>query len=117
MKGIPGTGQGSRARHPHTDKDGLVSLARDIQNKVPVSTVLVHPTTYAFAVYQGDAAVVDGPSSLNAYHTVPETLQLGILPGQTAGIQPRVEASFAGLQPAGFMCATPKAPASRTWPT
>jgi hypothetical protein len=43
------------------DRGGLVALAKAIQSKVPVSTVLVHPTTCALAVTRNGEALVDGP--------------------------------------------------------
>ncbi|MBN2506108.1 MAG: hypothetical protein JXQ71_05390 [Verrucomicrobia bacterium] len=43
------------------DRDGLVALARAIRQRVPVNTVLVHPTTYALAVTADGEALVDGP--------------------------------------------------------
>ncbi|MFM1768827.1 MAG: hypothetical protein RJA22_1356 [Verrucomicrobiota bacterium] len=43
------------------NRDGLAALAQDIQARVPVSTLVVHPVTYALACTAGQVAVVDGP--------------------------------------------------------
>jgi len=42
-------------------REGLSALAVEIQKRVPVSTLVVHPVAYALAVSQGHASVVDGP--------------------------------------------------------
>jgi len=42
-------------------RDGLATLSADIQNQVPISTLVVHPVTYALAVSGGELASVDGP--------------------------------------------------------
>jgi hypothetical protein len=42
-------------------RDGLAALAMDIQKRVPISTLVVHPVSYALAVGQGSVAFVDGP--------------------------------------------------------
>jgi sugar/nucleoside kinase (ribokinase family) len=42
-------------------RSGLSTLAREIQKQVPVTTLVVHPVTYALAVSHADVAVVDGP--------------------------------------------------------
>jgi sugar/nucleoside kinase (ribokinase family) len=40
---------------------GLSALACEIQRQVPVTTLVVHPVTYALAVSQGHVVLVDGP--------------------------------------------------------
>jgi sugar/nucleoside kinase (ribokinase family) len=42
-------------------RDGLAALAREIQARVPVSNLVVHPVAYAFVVHEGTLASVDGP--------------------------------------------------------
>ena len=42
-------------------RDGLSALAMEIQKEVRVSTLVVHPVSYALAVGQGPVAVVEGP--------------------------------------------------------
>ena len=42
-------------------RDGLGRLALAIQNRLPISTLVIHPTTYALAVSAGHISVVDGP--------------------------------------------------------
>jgi ketohexokinase len=46
---------------PSRSRDGLFSLAREIQKHLRVSTVVVHPVTCALAVSQGAFCAVDGP--------------------------------------------------------
>ncbi len=43
------------------DPQGLASLSVDIQKRVPVETLVVHPTAFALAVSDGKADVVAGP--------------------------------------------------------
>ena len=43
------------------DRDGLVEITQKIAAQVPVSTVVVHPVSYALACSNGQCAIVDGP--------------------------------------------------------
>ncbi len=45
----------------HRTRDGLAALAREIQKRVPVSSLVVHPVSFALAAAQGQVALVDGP--------------------------------------------------------
>jgi sugar/nucleoside kinase (ribokinase family) len=42
-------------------RDGVSALAREIQRQIPITTLVVHPVTYALSVAQGQVALVDGP--------------------------------------------------------
>jgi sugar/nucleoside kinase (ribokinase family) len=42
-------------------RDGLCTLAQEIQRQVPITTLVVHPVTYALTVSHGHIALVDGP--------------------------------------------------------
>jgi len=42
-------------------RDGLATLSMGIQEHVPISTLVVHPVTYALAVTGGELSSVDGP--------------------------------------------------------
>jgi len=42
-------------------RDGLFNLAREIQKRLRVGTLVVHPVTYAVAVSQGALSCVEGP--------------------------------------------------------
>jgi sugar/nucleoside kinase (ribokinase family) len=42
-------------------REGLESLAAGIQRQVPISTLVVHPVSYALAVTGGQVSTVDGP--------------------------------------------------------
>ncbi|HTI71027.1 MAG TPA: hypothetical protein VMF06_13745 [Candidatus Limnocylindria bacterium] len=44
------------------DWQGLAELSVEIQKRVPVDTLVVHPVMYALAVSHGEAAVVQGPT-------------------------------------------------------
>jgi len=57
--GEVGNALGLRARD--TSREALVQLSRDIQKEIGVSTVVVHPVTYALAVSKGASSLVDGP--------------------------------------------------------
>jgi sugar/nucleoside kinase (ribokinase family) len=41
--------------------EGLGALAREISQRVPVGTIVVHPVTYALAVSEGTLSLVEGP--------------------------------------------------------
>ncbi len=43
------------------DAEGLAALSLEIQKKVPVETLVVHPTAFALAVSAGKADIVAGP--------------------------------------------------------
>ena len=42
-------------------RDGLSSLSVEIQKRVPVDTLVIHPVAFALAVSGGQVSVVDGP--------------------------------------------------------
>ena len=42
-------------------RDGLQALAVEVQRRVPVNTLVVHPVTYALAVSAGEISLIDGP--------------------------------------------------------
>ena len=42
-------------------RDGLGTLAVEIQKRTPISSLVVHPVSFALAVSDGTASVVDGP--------------------------------------------------------
>jgi sugar/nucleoside kinase (ribokinase family) len=50
-------GLNTKVRSP----EGLQVLAREIQQQVPISTLVVHPVTYALAVSGGEISLVEGP--------------------------------------------------------
>jgi len=46
---------------PDKSPEGLSKLALEINRRVPVSTLLVHPVSYALAVSNGGVSLVEGP--------------------------------------------------------
>ncbi|HZT23302.1 MAG TPA: hypothetical protein VFB55_10375 [Verrucomicrobiae bacterium] len=44
-----------------SSRNGLIRLAQDIQGRVPISTLVVHPVAWALAVSRGAVSAVDGP--------------------------------------------------------
>jgi sugar/nucleoside kinase (ribokinase family) len=42
-------------------RSGLATLAGEIQRQVPITTLVIHPVTYALALSQKQVAMVDGP--------------------------------------------------------
>ena len=42
-------------------RDGLSSLSVEIQKRVPVNTLVIHPVAFALAVSGGQVSIVDGP--------------------------------------------------------
>ena len=57
--GEVGAALGLKARDQ--SRESLGQLSRDIQKQTGVSTVVVHPVTYALAVSKGAVSIVDGP--------------------------------------------------------
>jgi len=43
------------------DREGLAELALQLHKRLPVSTLLVHPVSYALAVSAGEVSIMDGP--------------------------------------------------------
>jgi sugar/nucleoside kinase (ribokinase family) len=46
---------------PAGDAEGLANLALEINRRVPINTLVVHPVSYALAAGQGKTSVVAGP--------------------------------------------------------
>jgi hypothetical protein len=106
------------------DRDGLVALAQAIQQRVPVNTVLVHPTTYALAVTGGRAALVDGPFEPKPLITTGagDHFNSGFCTGKLLGLD--IESSLlCGVATSGFYVRHAQSPAltdladmMRAWP-
>jgi sugar/nucleoside kinase (ribokinase family) len=54
-----GEALGLKAAAP--SRDGLAALSAEIQKRLPVDTLVVHPVTYALAVSAGQVMLVEGP--------------------------------------------------------
>jgi sugar/nucleoside kinase (ribokinase family) len=50
-------------------QDGLCKLALEINRRVPISTLVVHPVSYALAASGGDVSLVEGPFTAKPYIT------------------------------------------------
>jgi sugar/nucleoside kinase (ribokinase family) len=46
---------------PGRNRDDLAELGREMQKRLPISTFVLHPVTYALAVSNGTVSTVDGP--------------------------------------------------------
>jgi sugar/nucleoside kinase (ribokinase family) len=54
-------GEALGIQEPEHSRESLAQLARKIQKQTAVTTLVVHPVTYAFAVSNGAVSIVDGP--------------------------------------------------------
>ena len=73
--------------------EGLTKLCQEIHQRVPVDTLVVHPTAYALAVGPDGVQLVQGPFTAQAddHHRRGRPFQLRLLPGQAARPGQRIE--------------------------
>jgi hypothetical protein len=48
-------------KHDHRTPEGLASMGREIYARLKIDSLVIHPVTYAFAIRNGDVAMVSGP--------------------------------------------------------
>ncbi len=105
--------------------EGLVNLGRQILERVPVNTLVIHPTSYAVAVSKTDAATVEGPFTLKPLITTGagDHFNAGFCLGKLLGLD-NAMSLLAGVSTSGFYVRTAKSPGIadlvtllRNWPT
>jgi sugar/nucleoside kinase (ribokinase family) len=104
--------------------EGLAALALDINRKVPVDTVLIHPTAYALACTRGEVAMVKGPYTEKPFITTGagDHFNSGFCLGKLLGLD-NAASLCCGVATSGFYVRTAKSPAvsdlvnlMRQWP-
>ena len=92
--------------------EGLVHIGEQIRARVPVNTVVIHPTHYALAVSAGDSAVVDGPFTSKPLITTGagDHFNAGFCFGKLLGFANALSV-LTGVSTSGFYVRTAKSPA------
>jgi sugar/nucleoside kinase (ribokinase family) len=105
--------------------EGLAELGRQILERVPVNTLVIHPTSYALAVSKSGAATVEGPFTLKPLITTGagDHFNAGFCLGKLLGFDNAMSV-LAGVSTSGFYVRTAKSPSIadlvnflRDWPT
>ena len=103
---------------------GLAGLAREISQRLPVDTLVVHPVAYAVAVHQGVANVIDGPLVEKPLITTGagDHFNSGFCLGKLLGLDNAL-CVLTGVTTSGFYVRTAKSPSIadlvhmlRNWP-
>ncbi len=104
--------------------DGLTVLASELSQRLPVATVLVHPTAYAIAASAGKAVRVDGPFTKTPLITTGagDHFNAGFCLGNLLGLE-HAESLLCGVATSGYYVRTGKSPGIpdlaallRNWP-
>jgi sugar/nucleoside kinase (ribokinase family) len=105
--------------------EGLADLGRRILDRVPVNTLVIHPTAYALAVSRGGAATVEGPFTLKPLITTGagDHFNAGFCLGKLLGLDNSMSL-LAGVSTSGFYVRTARSPSLsdiigllRNWPS
>jgi hypothetical protein len=104
--------------------DGLWQLGQQILQRVPVNTLVIHPTAYALAVGESGTAIVDGPFTPKPLITTGagDHFNAGFCLGKLLGLDNEMSV-LTGVTASGFYVRTAKSPAIsdlvgmlRNWP-
>ncbi len=104
--------------------EGLAKLVGEIQGKLPIDTVVVHPVSYALAASKGVVSVVKGPFCANPMITTGagDHFNSGFSLGKMLGFD-NVSALLTGVSTSGYYVRTAKSPSVqdlagllRDWP-
>ena len=105
--------------------EGLVELGWQILERVPVNTLVIHPTAYAVAISKSGAATVEGPFTLKPLITTGagDHFNAGFCLGKLLGLD-NAMSLLAGVSTSGYYVRTAKSPSIgdlvgllRNWPT
>jgi len=105
--------------------EGLIKLGQQIRARVPVNTVVIHPTSYAVAVSESDAAHVEGAFTTKPLITTGagDHFNAGFCLGKLLGLD-NAMSLLAGVATSGYYVRTAKSPGvmdlvgmMRDWPT
>jgi sugar/nucleoside kinase (ribokinase family) len=91
--------------------EGLAELGRQILERVPVNTLVIHPTAYALAVSNSGAATVEGPFTLKPLITTGagDHFNAGFCLGKLLGLDNALSL-LAGVSTSGYYVRTAKSP-------
>jgi sugar/nucleoside kinase (ribokinase family) len=91
--------------------EGLAELGRQILERVPVNTLVIHPTAYALAVSKSGAATVEGPFTLKPLITTGagDHFNAGFCLGKLLGLDNALSL-LAGVSTSGYYVRTAKSP-------
>lgn len=112
------------APKPHTP-EGLSAMALEINQHVPVDTVLIHPTAYALAATAGKVSLVKGPYTEKPFITTGagDHFNSGFCLGKLLGLD-NATSLLCGVATSGYYVRTAKSPKvsdlaelMRHWPT
>jgi hypothetical protein len=104
--------------------EGLAKLLGEIQTRIPIDTVVVHPVSYALAASKGVVSVVKGPFCPNPMITTGagDHFNSGFCLGKLLGLD-NVSALLTGVSTSGYYVRTAKSPSVqelagllRDWP-
>jgi len=104
--------------------EGLMKLGRQILERVPVNTLVIHPTAYALAVSNSGGATVEGPFTLKPLITTGagDHFNAGFCLGKLLGLDNALSL-LAGVTTSGYYVRTAKSPGVgdlvkflRSWP-
>jgi sugar/nucleoside kinase (ribokinase family) len=107
------------------ERDALLTLATEIKKRVPVSSLLVHPTAWALTVGASGAAVVDGPYTEKPVITTGagDHFNAGFCLGRLLGL-PDAHSLLCGVSASGHYVRTGRSPTitdlaqlMRRWPS
>ena len=91
--------------------DSLAELCREIGAKLPISTLVVHPTQYALAVSKGNVSMVQGPYTAKPLITTGagDHFNSGFCLGKLLGLDDAVSV-LTGVTTSGYYVRTAKSP-------
>jgi len=104
---------------------GLTKLGRQILERVPVNTLVIHPTSYALAISKSGAATVEGPFTLKPLITTGagDHFNAGFRMAKLLGLDNALSV-LAGVTTSGFYVRTAKSASIadlvgllRNWPS
>lgn len=105
--------------------EGLAKLGQKILERVPVNTLVIHPTAYALAISKNDTAIVEGPFTPRPLITTGagDHFNAGFCLAKLLGLD-NSSSVLTGVTTSGFYVRTGKSPAIadladllRNWPT
>jgi sugar/nucleoside kinase (ribokinase family) len=96
---------------PATTPEALSELAREIYQRVPVQTLVVHPVKYALAVSRAGLALTSGPATDNPLITTGagDHFNSGFCLGKLLGLED-LDALLSGVTTSGYYVRTARSP-------
>jgi hypothetical protein len=93
------------------DPQGFADLARQLIQRLPVSTVVIHPVTYALATSGSEAPIVEGPYTPNPLITTGagDHFNAGFCLGKLLGLEDSLSL-LVGVATSGFYVRTARSP-------